>query len=327
MAVIWCGGEDIDFPRGAVPQVSTSVLTHRTSYSRCAIYCNVEHGFLKSVPFAAQTSAWLRAYIRYDMGSAQCYQALGFGKSGTDSGIFIGATGGVTSKIYISIYDGTTATVLATSSEYCLSFDNNYILDMEVVNFGAGGTVNVYINSVLKVTFTGDIAGTLTDFDSVYNGCDSPYLVGMKFSEAIVADEDTRNFTGLYTLYPTADGTTTDWTGAYTDVDEIAYSDVDLNYTSTADLDQQFEVNDLLAGLYTVEAVKIAARATKTAASPPTKLALGINQSGSITVGSDKTLTSGYDTYEEFFLTSPATSAKFTVSEVNALQLDVRSKA
>jgi hypothetical protein len=69
--------------------------------------------------------------------------------------------------------------------------------------------------SITGVNTKGDNPGTTLDFirfstnHSVAGATSDTY-----WSEIIVADEDTRKWTGLYTLAPNGAGTTNQWSGA-----------------------------------------------------------------------------------------------------------------
>jgi hypothetical protein len=124
----------------------------------------------------------------------------------------------------------------------------------------------------------------------------------------------------------TGAGATDDWTGVYSTINQTTLSDANPNYVDINTKDQQFNITDLPSGAFIIKAVKIAARAAK-AAGTPTQIALGYNSGGSVAVGSDIALATAYATYESLDSINPVTAAAFVQSEMNALQVDVRSKA
>ncbi len=319
MAILWFGGEDIDFKNGVAVSVSTNTERFRTDYSRCAVCGGVQNGITKGTVFpgGAVTSAWLSCQLYTSSVSSQ--KDIGFGKSGTNSGLFIANNG---NQIQLIKYNGSTSTTLATESGH--SFSGLLKVDMQVIDYGATATVNIYASGVLALTYTGNVAVSgMTNFDSVYLTRD---IIAIHASEIIVADEDTRTMS-LRTRYPTADGTTHDMTGAYSDVDEVTINDADVIYTNTADKDQQCEISDLPAGTFAVLATKIAVRACKSEDASIDKIKLGYLSDGNVAVGSTKSLTTSMVTYEDLFATNPVSLSAWLQSEQNALQVNVRSSA
>jgi hypothetical protein len=51
MAILWVGGEDIDFPNGAAPVVSTTSTTFRSGWARCSVGPNSSSNLMKSTVF------------------------------------------------------------------------------------------------------------------------------------------------------------------------------------------------------------------------------------------------------------------------------------
>ncbi len=320
MAILWCGGEDIDFPT-SVGLVANAGTYHRSDYARCSIRTRLNYA--KGVTFSggAITSGWLSFRGRFDTTVGGNTKVLGLCDSATtSSGIYVGQSS-TTSQVIIYTWDSSTKTVLATSTNGLISTGVQKV-DMQISSYGATGTVNIYVNGTLAVTYTGDIRITGTaGLDCVCMGESDTYI-----SEIIVSDIDTRNVTALKTFIPTSDGTTTDWTGAYTDVDEATISDADVNYTDTTDKDQQFNVTDLPAGTFYISAVKIAARATKSEDAAIGKIELGWKNGSTTTVGTAQSLTTAWVTYEELDVLDPTTSSAWLQADMNALELTVRSE-
>jgi hypothetical protein len=198
-------------------------------------------------------------------------------------------------------------------------------LDIQLVNWGANATIRVYVDGALLITFTGDAMGAtgIAGFDSVFisqpNTLNATYV-----SEVIVADEDTRAFS-LATLAPSAAGTTDDWTGAYTDVNETTINDATVVTTDTPVLDEQFDLGSLTAGSFQVRNVKIVARSENTVGSTVTTVALGVNSGGTIDPGSPQALTTAFVPLERFMSQNPVTAANWTQADTNALQVNLRS--
>lgn len=330
MSILWVGGEDLDFLAAPAVSVSTSTSLFRTAYARCCVYESSMNNTAMSVPFPGGplTSAWLSARItgqnNWGNSGYPAIRSIGLGRSGTANGLFIGTHASIGNKLALSKFNGTTTTQLATEGGTSIAPTTTYLLCVQVMNFGAAATVNVYLNGVLVITYTGDVTVSgMSDFDCVLLcRTDGGNLYT---SEIVVADEDPRGFPGVATLALTGAGATDAWTGVFSTINGTSISDTTPNYTATPDLDQQFNVSDPPAGLYTVKAVRIAARAAKNGS--PTKIALGYNSGGSVAVGADKALTNVYATYEQIDQVNPITGLAFTLAELTPLQVDVRSRA
>ncbi len=328
MSILWAGGEDLNFPNGGgVGSLGSSNPNgFRAGYARVSLYATSSTLCKSTVlPGGAVTSAWLHCRIanEFNFPGSTSTGIVGFGLSGTSKGLFFGY-GSATGKAAILTYDGSAWTVLASESgsSATIVFHALQRLDMQVISYGASATVNVYLNGVLLVTFTGDVTVSgVSNFDSVYYSNNGNFSL----SEIIVADEDTRAFAGLATMAPTAAGSTDDWTGAYTDVNPTSINDANAVYTDTASEDEQFNLTDLPSGAFHIKAVVVSARVTSTVGATADKVALGFRSGGSVAVGTSQSTTTAWETKEEIFAQNPVTSADWVQSDMNALQVDLQS--
>ncbi len=327
MALYFAGGEDIDFPLGSAIAIGTTSGTHYRAggYARCG----VKSAGARSNVFTAgvQTSCWLSfrwAQTNGVFGALLCAGVVS--GSTTNKGIWVGSDASTGLKIVIFKYDGTTKTALATTASNIFSASSGILIlkiDLQIVSYGASSTLNLYINGVLVATFSGDctVSG-VTNFDSVGLGGDHTQTNGM--SELIVASEDTRNFS-LLTMAPTGVGTTADWAGTYTDIDETTLSDADVVSSNTASQDEQYNATNTPAGSFSVPYIVVKARATKDVVAAATTVALGVNHGGSIDAGTPQAMTTSWDTYERSMATNPVTAAAWTQSDIDSLQINLRS--
>lgn len=336
MAVLWCGGEDIDFPKNGPVQVYTVAGQFRAGYGRCALGTFTgASNYPQSNPFVggAVTSAWLTFRILRDQADAVPVSTLLAGlvsSSKVASGLWIGTSAASNTRLALYTFDGTTKTALATESGNSFSVPNVILrIDVQLVSYGASATVTVYADGTQIITFSGDVrVDGLTNVDAVgifASPLNSTREIPM--SEIIVADEDVRAFPGLVTLALTGAGTTDQWTGIFSDVNGTTISDTTPNYTNTTAQDQQYNWTDLPAGAFIIKAVKIAARMTKSSSPAVTQVKLGYNSGGTVAfgTGATKPLTTAYVTYEQLDSTNPVTAVAFVQSEMNALQVDLRS--
>lgn len=262
------------------------------------------------------------------------------------AGVFLlldGATGQcgllVKSTGKLQFYRGTTPSsgaLIGPESTQSLAFDNDvtyYDLEAKVV-LGNSGTVELKINGASA------IASTTVDNTNTANGtADTVELISqgsgsfstIRISQAIIADgtgATDNDFLGvktLYTLRPSSSVTNTGITRSGTDsgsdhgqVDDTAPNDDtdalegDLNAIYTLGYD------DLPAGVTGVTAIARWWRAKRTDAtlrgvSPVLRI------SGTDYIGTNQALGSTYQYFRECYGISPATSADFTASEVNAI--------
>ena len=148
--------------------------------------------------------------------------------------------------------------------------------------------------------------------------------------EFFVLTDCTLPYSGLVTGALTGAGTTDQWTGIFSDINQAAYSDATPNHDNLAGNNQQYNLTDLPtapAGGWAIPAVKIEARSKKSPGSTLAHLKLGYNSGGSVAfgTGANKALTSSDETYEQIDQINPVTSTVFTESEINALQSNMQS--
>jgi hypothetical protein len=181
----------------------------------------------------------------------------------------------------------------------------------------------MYLNGVQHVTYTGDIAVlSQTTLDIIWcmrTGNNYGYI-----SELILADEDTRTLS-LKTLAPDAAGTTNTFTGAYTAIDDVTLDYSDIIYSTANDQEFQANLTGMPTGDFTVRGVKVAIRAAAGAGGQDAQF--GIRTNSTTYLSADLSLTSSWETEEVYYSTNPNTSARFTGSEIDALQLAVKSVA
>lgn len=327
MTILWCGAEDIDFP----VNTPTQDWSDRTGYSRTTI--NLYYGpsgYARSTlfPGGGVTTVWLSfRQINNPQSAVQLIAGLG-DSDYHPRGIWLSSSAASDSCAALYKYNGTTWTELVAETGTALT-GGWHKWDIFIDDYDPGGasrTVTAYRDGVLILTYTGDLSMTgVTHFDCVHLGYTPNASV--RVTEFIVADEDTRSFS-LVTLYPNAAGDANAWTGAYTDIDEVATSDADLAYSNTGDQDMQMKVSGLPTGVFSVKAVMASARAYRDAGSTPDGLALGIRNGvgGSLDYGSKQTLTTAWTTYNRLMTVNPLTTGAWTPAEVEAVQLNLRAK-
>lgn len=331
MAILHIAAEDIDFPLGAaLTGVQASSSYYRTGYARCALWHNNSANNIatKSNAFVggAVTSCWLHARL-YVGSNNTSKKYIGLGKSGTMYGLYIGSDSGTDNKVALWKSDGVTDTKLATETGTTLVPSQVLQVDMQVTNYGGSATVKIYIEGNEVLSFTGDVTvGANADLDAIFLSGQTA-SGGVYSSEHIVADEDTRLFS-VVTLVPNGAGDTNDWdSGDQDDIDEAELDDGDFAQHDTVDEVLQTTLSDTPAGTFTVKAAKVSARCSKSAGATPTKIKLGIRSGGTDDHGSAQTTSTSWETFERLMTTNPVTAGNWTTSELDALQLSLKTAA
>lgn len=328
MSIIWCGGEDIDFAYKVNPDYSTSTSNRRIAWSRVAIdTVDSNSSIMGSQYFTPVTSCWVHAYYKmFATGAVSgTYSLIYLYDSSTGATIGIGNDGTTgNTKVSLIRYDGSTNTVIAYESGTSWSGFVGTI-DFQLINYGASGRVKVWMNGVAVIDYTGDLVGS-----SGATGLDQLRLYGSSYashpcgywSELIVSTTDTRAM-GLKTLAPDSAGDANEWTGAYTDVDEIEVSDIDVIYTSAGSKSFQLNLTGMPAGVYSVKGVKVAGRVLDGTGKLDIKA--GVKTNSVVHLGDQRGLEPVWVTIEEFFQTNPQTTNDWTTSEIDSLQIAFQS--
>jgi general stress protein CsbA len=326
--IIWCGGEDIDFPNGTAPTISTSTNSFRSGFARCSLRCASGPTSARSLSFSGGsiTSGWVHCNV-FPSSPVSNDPIVGLGLNAVgNGGIFVGSSTSNALKCAIYTWDGTTLTQLAAEIGTSLSGTQLFSIDMHIANLGSSSTVNVYVNNVLVIVYSGStvISGIASlDCVAIYG---ASIFNGYVMSEFIVGDSDTRSFS-LLTMAPNAAGDVNNWTtGTFANINPVTINDASVVAVNTTGQDFQANLIDIPAGSFgNVQAVKAAVRSEITAGSVPTALKIGVKTNGSVNVDAGQSLTTGFLTYERLMLTNPVTSAAWLASEMNPLQIDLQS--
>lgn len=323
MTILLVGAEDIDFPDRDVIGMYTAG-GYRSDYARAAINMN-DICYLRSHTFTPLSSAWITCqWDRSSYWGGNDNRVIGFENSSNNDWIGFGS-GDSASKVAIFKYNGSLTRLAVSDSKPISAVSELYRFDLQVLNYGTNGTVNVFVNGALQVSYTGDIAFGQTTFDRIYIQSDDGLGdASGKISEIIVADEDTR-LMSLKTLAPNASGDLNEWAGDYDSIDDITVNDADTVSTDTAEEDIQFNLSDLPAGNFDIKAVVASARMADGLGTLDAQL--GIKTNGSVNLGSTQILDSGWETKRQIWTQNPITASPFTISEINALQGMMRSKS
>jgi len=327
MSIIWCGGEPIDFKKNTVASLKfgNSSTYYRPSMSRGGIQLGDGGGPYYSNTFTPVSSGiWLHWFMYHQSIAAIDVDCFPISLCNSVTGDAIGV--GFDTNEYWSIGKRTSdGTVTWFVSENSKTFNGDCIqYDLHIDTYGSNGIISFYVDGHLLLTYSGDIrVGTTTNFDQVMlRVLDNNWSTFI--SEIIVADEDTR-LMSLKTLAPNAAGDTNQWTGAYTDIDDIIANDADTVYTNVVEQDVQFNLTGMPAGNFICKGVKIIARSTDSTGD--TGMQMGIKTNGAVHLGDTIILEGTWNQYEVFYDQNPETISQFTPVEIDALQLAFKSKS
>lgn len=314
------GGEDADFLRIGNTAVNTATTAaRRTANARCALttgFANIETTGWAAQLSTTVTSCWVtgRIYIITLSSPLTTHDLIAF-TDGTTRRLMVTVDGGGFARARISKQNAAgTRSVLATGS---IQFEPSvlYKIDVQVISYGASGTVNVYVDGLLWVTYTGDLT---TDGATSLSGLVFGNLAvnaTHHWSEMICSDEDTRPMS-LVTLPPAADGNTFAWTNSYTAIDEITTDDTDLSASGTADqLAQTTVTSSGIVGTPAILAVAVNARAMR-GATGPQNLQLNVRTASTDYFSSNVGLTTTFAKTSNVWATNPNTAAAWTYTDI-----------
>lgn len=214
-----------------------------------------------------------------------------------------------------------TKTTLATATGSLCAAATLCKLDIHVV-YAVSGSVNVYNNGTLILTYSGDTTtNSATTLNKVYlSGGLSPGGA-IRFSQLFVSDSDTRSMKS-YTCAPNAAGATQSWTGSVGNVNPNSYNDATFNYTASNNAISQWTPSCTIpsSGTTTVVNVRSYGRFAKGVGGPQNvRFSLDIGTTDYDNGADLSGLTTSFQNFEyDWGANSPATAAPWTPSEINS---------
>jgi hypothetical protein len=192
-------------------------------------------------------------------------------------------------------------------------FNQNYPAKIDMyVNYANAGAVIVYIDTVPVLTYSGNITTnsvtTLTgvNLGQVLNtgGGGAFAGSGTSWSEIIVASSDTRGLS-LQTLVPSGNGASSQWTGNYSNINELTINDSAGIGSNTANQLSLFSQS----GSYTapfISAIAISARSI-TANGAPQHLTLAVHEGNTTSTAGTFAPSTYYGLNQYIWQTDPIT--------------------
>lgn len=230
----------------------------------------------------------------------------------------------------IKIYRGYT---LLDTGTHTLSINTTYLIEVHVKIADSGGAVDVKVDGVSDITFSGDTKeGAYTQFNSVRLG----FVSGTRYSLAyfdnfIMDDAAWIGDTKIQAIVPTAGGNSTGWTPSagsnFACVDEKPASDADYVSINANDVSDTYVTEDMSGNINSVKCVQIQSR-TRTEGSPtPTNLKLVARSGGTDYLSGDKAVPAVEKALYNLWETNPADSLAWEEADVVALQIGIKSAA
>lgn len=214
-----------------------------------------------------------------------------------------------------------TATQLGTINQWIFLNSGLSKFDVHLVN-AVAGLLEVYINTKLAFSFSGDTTTNSVTLITDYQLGGSAANVGLGgncWSEVVVTDVDTRSLT-LQTFGPVANGNTHNFdigTPAAANVNEVFLNTATLDGATTAGLIDQYTQGAVTGGTFAVLAVGVSAYMQRGFAGP-TKADLGVRTGGADFWSADKTLTSPWNGYQNWWSVNPNTSLSWQTTEIGS---------
>lgn len=189
-------------------------------------------------------------------------------------------------------------------------------------NIGASGGLAMWSAGTKVIDLTGTDISHLSGVEYVrLHG----WGVGGFYSQVVVTDASEPTIGGrLKTIPLTGAGATSDFTGTYTSIDELAYDDADFIFSGTADQVSLFSHSSTIPDGYVLRAVGVTARA-KRGAGGPQNMQLAVRASGANAFSSTIALDVGYTANCAVWETNPTTAVAWVNGDLAALQVGAKS--
>lgn len=303
---------------------------------------SLSNGVTKTLP-APTTEAWYNVNFNWNQGSTsmngvwiQFYdtafstsQPIARMRASYDSG---------TSRYYdyLEIWNGSAWDIVYTFYGFITADAVAHWLSVRLKLADSGGVFEVWKDKIKIATFTGDtIRAGYSQIDKVFIGNPNGGATGaanwIAYSEIVITGGGESPLDYRVKAHQTvANGANTAWTGDEAAVDETGIGDTDFISSATAGEIETFTMGDLQSTINdpACRAFVASLRASLGTTGPQNIQAAlrigGVNYFSGDIAGYSQSVFKGS---QAIFETSPATAAKWTVAEINGLEIGVRSAA
>jgi hypothetical protein len=192
---------------------------------------------------------------------------------------------------------------------------------VEVFCDKTNGDIQVYLEGSLVFDASGLSLSHLSGFTHcLWRGC---YQVAPAYISEIGGSTTPNEISHVKTVHATGNGAQTAWTGDYTLIDEVTFSDADGISSASGNDVETFTHSTDLEG-YVILAVGLGVRGKKSATGPTGQQGV-LRIGGSNYTSSTDTLGSGFTAFCPIWTTNPATAGAWDAAAAEALEFGVKS--
>lgn len=212
------------------------------------------------------------------------------------------------------------------------SWNARYAIDfMVTVDASGNHTVAQAINGTLSYSVVCPTMAGLTNIAKVRVGAIhvNPGADPVAFSQLLMTQDISTIGAHVKTIRASGAGTNTGWTGAYTDVNEAVTNDATFNQATSSALKQSYAMADIaVPSGYLIKGVRHCFRVRNDGANAPLNVQSLCRSAGTdYATGNLSGVGATYGPVSKRYATDPATSAAWTQSGVNAVELGFVSAA
>lgn len=332
MTILWAGGEMgsvIPSDASALEESTAIGAKHDTDFARCHLLNSGGTSYHETPEWSGATDFWLHIDVNMETSvfSATQQKVIAFlNSSGTELLRLSLAPSSAASGAW-ALQRNIAGTWTTLGSTVSAAYADRQTFDIHFTVNSATGVADLYMAGTKRIDNPSIDLSAVVDIAQLrFYGMTVTIAQEATFSQGIAATTSTIG-KRLMTIKATGTGSTDQWTGAYTAIDETVYADADFIYSDTA---AQVE---LFAGTlqgsttgYAVSAVVVTARAKKDGAGPQ-NLQLSVRTASTNYFSSSIALDAGYTANVGIWETNPNTTQAWTTSDLSTLQFGVKSIA
>lgn len=225
------------------------------------------------------------------------------------------------------------STIVATGTK-TIGLNTTYRIEIYLKIADSGGRVVVKIDGVTDIDFTGDtLYGAYTQFNRVRlgHGPSVSWTTSAYFDNFIMDDADWIGDTNIQAVVPTGAGNTTGWTPSagnnWECVDEKPFNDADYVSINAIDTVDTYAAGNMAGTISEVKCVQVQSRIKTDGTPTPTNLKLVVRSGGTDYLSGNKTVPAAAKSFSHIWETNPADSAAWEETDVNAMEIGVKSAA
>lgn len=329
MTILWGGGEmGAGIPSDANVFESATSGMFDSAFARCAVRCNSSVSYWETPEWGSEDDIWLIVDILQDgaTNDATLQNVVTFVDGAGVEQARLACTWNNTGIALWALQYKLVGVWTDFGTQFSASSSARQTVAIHIVCNSASGSGALYLSGTKRLEGTGKDLSAITSLEKArFYGKTTAITKTNYFSQPVIANQSLIGWR-LKTVPATGAGATTDWTGGYTEIDEIVYSDVDFINSGTANQVELFSHSTTVPDGYTVRGVIVAARA-KEGDTGPTQIQLALRSGGTTYFSSTQALDSGYGANVAVWETDPATAGAFTAASIAALQFGVKSIA